>query len=82
MAQVLSDFHYTKMSMELSKSADGAGVIVLHMDGSNPKTLEGHPFSFNISIESDFHKLARLAQGGMRALADVIQQTDRPATRK
>jgi len=81
-AQVLSDFHYTKMSMELSKSADGAGVIVLHMDGSNPKTLEGHPFSFNISIESDFHKLARLAQGGMRALADVIQQTDRPATRK
>ncbi len=81
-AQVLSDFHYTKLSMELTKNADGAGVIVLHMTGSNPKTLDGHPFAFNISIESDFNKLASLAQGGMQALTDVIRESSQPVTRK
>ena len=82
MAQVLSDFHYTKLRMELTKNADGAGVIVLHMDGSNPKTLNGHPFSFNIKIESDFNKLAYLAQGGMQTLTDVIREADRQEKRK
>ncbi len=81
-AQVLSDFHYTKLRMELTKNADGAGVIVLHMDGSNPKTLNGHPFSFNIKIESDFNKLAYLAQGGMQTLTDVIREADRQEKRK
>ncbi len=49
------------------------------MEGSNPRVLEGHPFSFNISIESDFNKLGRIAQGGLKAVTDVIRQTDRPA---
>jgi len=77
-AQVLSDFHYKNLSMELNKSPEGAGVILLHMEGSNPTVLDGHPFAFNISIESDFHKLGRIAKGGLEAVTDVIQQVDRP----
>lgn len=78
-AQVLSDFQYKKLSIELNKAVEGKGVIVLHMDGSNPKALNGHPFAFNISIESDFNKLGRIAQGGLKAVTDVIRQTDRPS---
>jgi hypothetical protein len=78
-AQVLSDFHYKKLSIEMNKAAEGTGVIMLRMDGANPQILEGHPFAFNISIESDFDKLGAIAQGGLKAVGDVIRQTDRPA---
>jgi hypothetical protein len=81
-AQVLSDFYYKKLDIELNKAADGKGVIVLHMDGANPKILDGHPFAFNISIESDFNKLGKIAQGGLKAVTDVIRQTDRPSARE
>jgi hypothetical protein len=80
-AQVLSDFHYKKLSIEMNKAAEGTGVIMLRMDGANPQILEGHPFAFNISIESDFHKLGAIAQGGLKAVGDVIRQTDRPANK-
>ena len=43
---------------------------------------DGHPFAFNISIESDFNKLGKIAQGGLKAVTDVIRQTDRPSTRE
>jgi hypothetical protein len=81
-AQVLSDFYYKKLRIELNKAPEGKGVIVLRMEGANPKVLDGHPFAFNISIESDFNKLGAIAQGGLRAVTDVIRQTDRPATRE
>lgn len=78
-AQVLSNFHYKSLRMELNKAPEGIGVILLHMDGANPDVLDGHPFVFNIKLESDFNKLGRIAQGGLKAVGDVIQQVDRPA---
>lgn len=78
-AQVLSDFRYKKLSMTLNKSPEGMGTIVLHMEGANPSVLEGHPFAFNISLESDFHKLGRIAQGGLKAVSDVVQGIEKPA---
>jgi Dicarboxylate transport len=80
-AQVLSDFHYVKLSMALDKPPEGEGVLMLRMEGANPKVLEGHPFAFNIKIESDFQKLARIALGGLKSVTDVLQQggADRPA---
>jgi hypothetical protein len=78
-AQVLSDFHYKKLSMEINKAPDGIGVVMLRLEGANPAVLEGHPFAFNISIESDFHKLGRIAQGGLKAVSDVVRSVDKPA---
>lgn len=77
-AQVLSDFHYKKLSMEINKAPDGIGVVMLRLEGANPAVLEGHPFAFNISIESDFHKLGRIAQGGLKAVSDVVRSVDKP----
>ena len=77
-AQVLSDFRYEKLSMELNKAPDGTGVILLRMTGANPKVLEGHPFAFNIKIESDFNKLGRIAQGGLKTVTDALRRTGTP----
>lgn len=74
-AQVLSDFHYKTLSMSLDKSPEGEGVIMLRMEGANPKVLEGHPFAFNIKIESDFEKLARIAQGGLKSVTEAIRRS-------
>lgn len=76
-AQVLSDFRYKKLSMELTKEASGTGAIMLRMDGANPAVYDGYPFAFNIRIESDFHKLGRIALGGVEAVTDVIRRPER-----
>lgn len=78
-AQVLSDFRYKKLSMELTKEPSGTGAIMLRMDGANPAVYDGHPFAFNIRIESDFHKLGRIALGGVEAVTDIIRRPERPA---
>jgi hypothetical protein len=80
--QVLSDFRYETLSMELNKAADGTGSILLRMKGNNPAVYEGHPFAFNINIESNFDKLGRIALGGIQALVDAIGKTDRSESRK
>jgi len=77
-AQVLSDFRYKKLSMELTKEPSGTGTIMLRMDGANPAVYDGHPFAFNIRIESDFHKLGRIALGGVEAVTNVIRRPERP----
>ena len=64
--------------VKLGKEAEGLGIIMLRMDGANPAVYEGHPFAFNIRFESDFHKLGRIALGGVQAVTDVIQKPDRP----
>jgi hypothetical protein len=74
-ADVLSDFRYEKLSMELTKAPNGEGTIMLRMEGANPKVLDGHPFAFNIKIESDFDKLGRIAQGGLKSVTDVIRRS-------
>ncbi len=76
-AQVLSDFRYKKLSMELTKEASGTGAIMLRMDGANPAVYDGYPFAFNIRIESDFHKLGRIALGGVEAVTDIIRRPER-----
>ncbi len=76
-AQVLSDFRYKTLSMELTKEASGTGAIMLRMDGANPAVYDGYPFAFNIRIESDFHKLGRIALGGVEAVTGAIRRPER-----
>ena len=80
--QVLSDFRYNKLTMDLNKSADGEGSILMRLEGNNPAVYEGHPFAFNINIESNFDKLGRIALGGIQALADALRKTERAAGAK
>jgi hypothetical protein len=65
MMQALRDFHYEELTLALDKDFAGDGTILVHMTGSNPAVLEGYPFVFNISLSSNFDRLAALLREGL-----------------
>lgn len=74
--RALSNFAYDELQVEMDKALDGPGKLGLRLTGANPDVLESHPFIFNITLESDFDRLAALvleglttSQGLLRALA-------------
>ncbi len=76
-SKVLSDFRYQKLTMRLDKEAKGLGTILLQMEGSNPAVYKGHPFAFNIRIESDFDKLGRIAFGGAQTFSEALKRAQK-----
>ena len=58
--RALSDFHYQSLAISADKPLLGAGKALFHMQGNNPAVMDGQPFIFNISLETDFDYLARL----------------------
>ncbi len=74
--QALSNFAYDELALDIDKTLDGPGIVKVRLAGANPDVLDNHPFIFNISLESDFDRLAALvleglttSQGVLRALA-------------
>ncbi len=72
--KALSDFHYGRLSLDLDKSADGEGTVVLHMEGNNPALMSGQPFNFNIRVESNFDRLADYALLSLRSAQDLLRR--------
>jgi hypothetical protein len=50
---------------------------MLQMEGSNPAVYKGHPFAFNIRIESDFDKLGRIAFGGAQTFSEALKRAQK-----
>jgi len=71
--KTLSNFHYQTMSVGLEKLGDGNGILKLSMKGSNPKVYKGHPFVFNINLESNFDNLAKFALQGLETADTVLK---------
>ena len=69
--ETLTDFNYDSLDMQITKSPGGEGTVNVQLAGANPDVLEGHPFKFNIALESDFDELARLITEGL-ATADSV----------
>jgi hypothetical protein len=60
---VLENFHYEQLQIEVSGSATGDVVILIHLAGSNPEYRDGHPIEFNLSLDA---RLSDLLRTGMR----------------
>jgi len=75
--QALSDFHYDKLTLDLDKAESGEGTVLLHLEGRNPALMSGHPFIFNIRLESNFHHLADIAMLSLRSAADLLRRSAR-----
>ena len=58
--RALTDFHYDRMVIDADKPFSGAGKAMFRLEGNNPKVMDGQPFVFNISLETDFDYLTRL----------------------
>jgi hypothetical protein len=72
--KVLSDFHYDRLSLDLDKSADGEGTVLLHLEGNNPAVMSGRAFNFNIRVESNFDQLADYALLSLRSAQDLLRR--------
>ena len=69
--ETLTDFNYDSLDMQINKSLGGEGTVNVQLAGANPDVLEGHPFKFNIALESDFDELIRLITEGL-STADAV----------
>jgi hypothetical protein len=58
--RALTDFHYDRMVIDAGKPFSGAGKATFRLEGNNPAVMEGQPFVFNISLETDFDYLTKL----------------------
>ena len=58
--RALTDFHYDRLNIDAAKPLQGAGHAAFRLEGNNPAVMAGHPFVFNINLETDFDKLTAL----------------------
>ncbi|HAA93050.1 MAG TPA: hypothetical protein DCE33_11420 [Rhodospirillaceae bacterium] len=71
--RALADFQYRKLTVRIDKSPGGEGVLKLRLEGSNPKVYKGHPFVFNINLESNFDNLAEFALRSLETADNVLK---------
>jgi hypothetical protein len=60
---VLENFHYERLEIEIDGSAMGTVVIQIHLAGINPDYQDGYPVEFNLSVDA---RLSDLLRTGMR----------------
>ncbi len=56
---VLENFHYERIEIEINGSATGTVVIKIHLAGANPDYQDGHPVEFNLSLDSRLSDLLK-----------------------
>jgi hypothetical protein len=56
---VLEDFHYERIEIEINGSATGTVVIQIHLAGANPDYQDGYPVEFNLSVDARLSDLLR-----------------------
>ncbi|MBO6781922.1 MAG: YdbH domain-containing protein [Alphaproteobacteria bacterium] len=78
--RALSNFDYREMSLDLDKSLDGPGTMRVRLLGENPEVLDGHPFDFNIALETDFDRLAALVLDGLNTSQGLLRALARPGS--
>lgn len=63
-AQALSNYHYTRMELELNYTPDGNAVIQATLQGSNPDFQSGRAINLNLKLEENLLELYRSLQIG------------------
>jgi hypothetical protein len=77
--QVLGDFHYDSLTLELDKAESGEGTVMLRLQGRNPAVMSGQAFNFNIRIDSNFDRLAHIATLSLRSAEELLYRAARRA---
>ena len=55
--EALEDFHYETLTLTLTNTASNDMEATLSILGNNPAVLDGHPFQFNINLESNVERV-------------------------
>jgi len=57
--EVLENFHYQQLEVNVNGSATGTVVIQIHLAGANPDYRDGYPIEFNLSVDARLSDLLR-----------------------
>ncbi|WP_374383994.1 YdbH domain-containing protein [Dongia sp.] len=71
--EALSDFHYEKLILDLTRNLTGDVVLGLHIAGRNPSFYDGYPVEFNLSVEGRLDQALKEGLAGYK-VPDMIQQ--------
>jgi hypothetical protein len=71
--EALPNFHYQKLELKLDGDPAGDVLVNLHLAGSNPDYLDGHPVELNLNVEATLGDLLR-AERTAYAVPAVIEK--------
>lgn len=71
--QALSDFHYSKLSLNLDRSLAGDAELALHITGKNPSFYNGYPVELNLTISGRLDEVLRKGLAGYQ-VPDMIEE--------
>ena len=69
----LSNFHYDRLDVDLSRAAGGETEVGLHIAGSNPDLYDGYPIELNVNLTGELDRIVRDSLAGYR-IPDEIKQ--------
>ncbi|MGH6947051.1 MAG: intermembrane phospholipid transport protein YdbH family protein [Kiloniellales bacterium] len=72
--RALEDFRYKELSATLDQNPDGTTLVALSLLGHNPTVLEGHPFRFNINLETRAGELLAVLADSLRLSQGLVRQ--------
>lgn len=72
--RALEDFRYSELTVEIDREAGGDARMVLRLLGHNPAVLDGHPFRFNVTLNSNIDQLLAALLRGYRTATEGLER--------
>lgn len=72
---VLNDFHYQRLELNINKEADGAARLLLSTAGSNPAVMDDQPFVLNITVSTHLDKLLGVLSSALSLSQKALRGT-------
>jgi hypothetical protein len=75
MLQALEDFRYEELILEADMDDNDQVNLLLSILGHNPQVLDGHPFRFNIALNSNFSPILEALRQGYELTDSLFRRT-------
>jgi hypothetical protein len=72
--EALSDFRFSKLSLDINKPLGGSTELLLHIAGANPELYDGYPIELNVSVTGDLDRIARDSLAGWRISEELRER--------
>jgi hypothetical protein len=70
----LSNFHFSRIAMDVNKPVGGTTDLTLHVAGANPDLYDGYPIELNVNVTGDLDKIVRDSLAGWRISEELKER--------
>lgn len=70
----LSNFHFSRIAMDVNKPVGGTTELTLHVAGANPDLYDGYPIELNVNVTGDLDKIVRDSLAGWRISEELKER--------